>query len=166
MNEINEIIDKEKMKDTRERARTQSLFLELGYTDFAMYTLKDEDYFYKGELYPSLKRLYLSMEDVVEYDFANKYLLGWSHWQRMCENKQIKAHINEWRTELELKLRSRGVKEMMNKADTSPMAAKWLADKGWVTKKDAKEELNASGKVKIQEQIDNDFGADIARIGL
>ena len=57
-------IDKATLRDTKGRPLTQSLFLELGYnTQYAVYTLKDEDYNYEGKLYPSLKRLYLEMEE-------------------------------------------------------------------------------------------------------
>lgn len=127
-------IDKATLRDTLGRPLTQSLFLELGYnTQYAVYTLKDEDYEYEGKLYPSLKRLYLEMEDVVEYDFANKYLLGWNHWKRLQENKQLTPHIDEWRTELELKLRSQAVRDIidMTADEKSFQAAKWIADKGW-----------------------------------
>jgi hypothetical protein len=80
-------IDKRRLKDKMGRPMTQALFLEIGYeTDKAVYTLKDDDHTHNGVVYPSLKRLYLEMEDVVEYDFANTYLLGWSHWKRMNEN--------------------------------------------------------------------------------
>lgn len=127
-------IDKATLRDTKGRPLTQSLFLELGYnTQYAVYTLKDEDYNYEGKLYPSLKRLYLEMEDVVEYDFATKYLLGWSHWKRLEENKLLTPHIDVWREELELKLRSQAVRDIidMTADEKSFQAAKWIADKGW-----------------------------------
>ena len=48
---------------------TQGLFLEIGYkTDLAIYTLKGEDYEFRGVLYPSIKKAYLEMEDVIEYE--------------------------------------------------------------------------------------------------
>ena len=56
------------------RPITQSLFLEIGYTEHAVYTLKDDDYEYNGKVYPSLKKAYLELEDTTEYDFANQYL--------------------------------------------------------------------------------------------
>ena len=63
-------MDKNSLKSTNGIPLTQSLFLEIGYTDYAVFTLKDDDYEYKGRVYPSLKRLYLEMEDVGEYEFA------------------------------------------------------------------------------------------------
>lgn len=160
-------IDKDRLRDNMGRPLTQGLFLEIGYDPkFAVYTLKDDDFFYEGELYPSLKRLYLEEEDPGEWEFANKYLANWSAWERICENKLFKKRIEGWRRELEIKLRSKGIRHMMHKAEDSPMAAKWLADKGWTEKKagrPSKAEIEAEKRSLAQ--ADNDFSADIKRIG-
>lgn len=154
-------IDKSLLKDTQGRPLTQGLFLEISYnTQYAVYTLKDEDHEYEGKVYPSLKRLYLSMEDVVEYDFANKYLLGWSHWKRLQENKAINKYITEWREELELKLRSQAVRDIidMTADEKSFQAAKWIADKGW--EKLAKGRPRTADKVReeaLQSAIEEDY---------
>ena len=157
---------REKMLDTSGRPITQSLFLEVGYSDFAVYTLKEVDFEYNGVVLPSIKRLYLEMEDTTEFEFAHTYFLGWKHWQRICENKALKTHINEWREELELKLRARAVRQMMALADEgSYQASKWLADRGWDTRgagrpsKAEKERNNA-----LNERVDNEYGADIHRL--
>lgn len=160
-------IDKSRLRDSRGRPLTQSLFLEIGYTDFAVYTLKDEDHNYNGKVYPSLKRLYLEHEDPVEYDFATTYLLGWDHWQRLNENKLIAVEIDKWRNELELKLRSQAFRDIldMTAEEKSFQAARWLADKGWVKgpvgrpSKKQKEKEDA-----FEEKIKNEYGADILRL--
>lgn len=160
-------IDKSKLKDSRERPLTQSLFLEIGYSEFAVYTLKDEDYTYHGKVYPSLKRLYIEEEDPVEYVFANKYLLGWDHWQRICNNKVLRKYVDQWREELSIKARSQAVQSIMDMAliDKSFQAAKWLAEKGWdknpvgrPTK--ASKESDADFDRKMQEE----YGAEIYRL--
>jgi hypothetical protein len=45
------------MLDSMGKFRTQSLFLELGYGEDAVYTLKDQDHEHNGTVYPSLKRI-------------------------------------------------------------------------------------------------------------
>ena len=162
------MLDKSKMLDTMGRSITQSLFLEIGYTESAMFTLKEDDYKYKGKIYPSLKRLYLEEEDPTEYEFASKYLLGWKHWQRILDNKSVREHIDEWREELEVKLRSRGVKALMLSAEAgNHQSAKWLADRGW--------DLRAAGRpskaekeneLKKQTNIIDEFKADSARLSV
>lgn len=105
------------------------------------------------------------MEDPVEYDFANTYLLGWQHWTRLCENKIIRAHIDLWREELELKLRSRAVKDMIRTAPESFQAAKWLADRGWSQRgagRPTKAELEHNKK--LSERIDQEYTGDVLRL--
>ncbi len=161
-------INKKLMKDTSGRPMTQSLFLENGYdTDKAVYTLKDDDHTHKGIVYPSLKKLFLELEDVIEYEFANTYLLGWSHWQRLNKNKLMTKHFAEWREELELSLRSQGVRGIidMTADEKGFQACKWLVDKGW----DKKQAGRPSKSEKLKEErqqaaLDDEFTGDVVRM--
>lgn len=159
-------MDKTRLLDSSGRPLTQSLFLELGYSDYAVYSLKDVDHELNGKKYPSIKRIYLEMEDTTEYEFANMHLLGWKHWQRLCENKQIAIHINEWREELELKLRARAVKQMVELADGgSYQAAKWLADRGWDVRAAGRPSNAEKEKHKaIANRVNEEYGADVHRL--
>ncbi|MNQ04007.1 hypothetical protein D3C85_167140 [compost metagenome] len=162
------MINKEKLVDSMGRPLTQSLFLEIGYSDYAVYTLKEYDYPYKGKHYPSLKKLYLKEEDPTEYVFAEKHLLGWQHWKRLCENKVIAKHIEEWREEMELKIRSQAVRDMMNLCASENgnfSAAKFLADKGWEKRtagRPSKQEKERH--LRMEEKIVSEFEADIVRL--
>lgn len=160
------LINKEKMLDTMGRPLTQSLFLELGYSDSALYTLKDNDFDYNGKLLPSIKRLYLECGDPTEYDFATIHLLGWGHWQRICENKAIRRYIDEWRIELEVKLRSGAVKSALAQAASgSFQASKWVADRGWDTRGAGRpSKADVERELKVQSGIQDEFSADILRM--
>lgn len=160
-------IDKTRLKDSQGRPLTQGLFLEVAYdTKYAVYTKKDEDFEYEGVVYPSLKRLYLEMEDPIEYDFANKYLLNWQQWQRICNNKLFKKEIDSWREELELKIRAGALKGLADAAYSKDnvQAFKYLLEKGW-------EKRGAGRPTKKQQEHDeslknaiaNDYAEDIAR---
>ena len=158
---------KDKLRDTSGRPLTQSLFLELGYSDYSVYTLKDEDHTHKGTTYTSLKRLYLECSDPTEYTFAKQHLLGWKHWERLCANKIIKKHIDEWREELEVKLRSEGVLKTIEQArgGHSFQATKWLADRGWDKRaagRPSKEEVER--ETRIQSKISDEFNDDVVRL--
>lgn len=161
-------VDKGKFKDSGGRPLTQSLFLEIGYTNNAFYTLKDEDYKYKGKVYPSLKRLFLEEEDPHEYIFATTYLLGWNHWQRLCDNKQLRKHIDEWRNELDLKIKSAGFKAILESAldeEGGFQAQKYLADRGWDKKGAGRPKKDTSEHDdKVQTMLEDDFSADIIRL--
>lgn len=157
---------KDKMVDSMGRPITQSLFLEIGYTDAALYTLKEQDFEYNGKVLPSIKRLYLEIADPTEYEFAQTCFLGWSHWQRLCENKAVRKHIDEWRVELEVKLRSRGVKTAMLAAyGGNFQASKWLADRGWDTRGPGRpSKAEVERETKIQAAMSDEFSADIIRM--
>jgi len=159
-------IDKSGMKDSMEKLRTQSLFLEVGYTDSSIYTLKDNDHEHKGRVYPSLKRLYLAHEDPTEYDFAVTYLLGWNHWQRICDNAILGKHVNQWREELELKIRSQGIRDIMDmSADGSYQASKFLADRGWDKRAVGRpSKAEKEREANMQKSLDDDFSADVSRM--
>ena len=160
------LIDKSKMVDVGNRPYTQSLFLEVNYDENAIYTFKERDHEWNGKVYPSLKKLYVEFEDPTEYEFAQEYLLGWSHWQRLLENKLIRKHIDEWRLELEYRLRSKAAKKMIQKAERGDyQAAKWLLDRGWATRgagRPSKADLEASKAVA--ERVQNDYSADVHRL--
>lgn len=161
-------VNKKDLVDTKGRPLTQSLFLEISYDpEVAIYTLKDYDHEYEGKKFPSLKLLYLDMEDLIEYEFSYKYLLGWNHWQRICNNKLFTAKIQEWRKELELKIRSQAVADIINMTaeEKSFQAAKWLADKGW-DKKGAGRPTNESvdREREMQASLKDEYGADVKRL--
>ena len=161
-------VDKSKLKDSMGRPLTQSLFLEIGYkTEFAVYTLDEEDKEYKGKIYPSLKRLYLEEEDAIEYEFAKKYLLGWSHWERLNENKLLSEHFEKWRTELELSIRSTALKGIIEQAtkDSGFQANKWLSDRGWIKRaagRPSKEDINK--ELAIRQRMTDEFQRDLDRL--
>lgn len=163
-------MDKSKFKDSRGRPLTQSLFLEMGYnTDLAVYTLDDEDKVYKGKTYPSLKRLYLEMADPVEYNFATEHLAGWNQWQRICNNKLTGKHVEEWRIELELKMRSDAIQEIVEISTTEKgfQAAKFIAKKEWEggSVGRPKKKVDEEREKIINEKLEDEFSADIIRLG-
>lgn len=157
-------IDKSGFKDVMGRALTQSLFLEHNYdTDFAYYTLDDEDKEYKGKTYPSLKKLYIASDDPIEYEFANTYLLGWAHWQKICGNKILLRHVEQWREELELKIASEGFRTILDQSENNVQATKWLIEKGW-KKQGAGRPKKDSGQKALDDFIEKEFEGDVVRM--
>lgn len=154
------------MLDDMNRPMTISMFLEVKYDETALFTLKDQDYIYKGKYLPSMKRLYLKIADPTEYEFATTVLLSWKHWQKMCDNKVLRKHIDEWRFELEYKLRSQGVRNALLLANAGNFnAAKWVADRGWESRgagRPSKAEVER--QTKIEQTISEEYSAEIHRM--
>lgn len=164
-------IDKEAMIDDKGAARTQSLFLETSYADpeYAQYTLKPRDHVYKGKTLPSIKRLFLEMEDPTEYMFAQKYFLDWDHWQQIKKNKLIAQHMKGWQEELEIRCRALGVRSMFDLAldgeKPNYQAAQFLAKGGWSDRPAGRPSKEAvERETKIQARIKEEFGDDLMRL--
>lgn len=161
-------IDKKRFKDDGGRYLTQSLFLELGYdTDKAVFTFDGHDKEYKGNTYFSLKKLYLDSEDPHEYLFATENLYDWEHWQRLCNNKAILEHISIWREELQIKLASLGVQEILRATeDGNFQASKYIADRGWDKKVGRPSKADIEKKTKLDERLIDEFKDDFERVGV
>lgn len=123
-------------KSKRGVLMTNGLFLEMSYMDTkdAVFTLKADDYEHEGKMYVSLQKRYLSYDHVPgsEYEFANIELGGWKHWVKLQANEMFKPYIKEWQDEMEVKMRAKGVVNIMKCAsEKNFQAAKWLADAGY-----------------------------------
>jgi hypothetical protein len=144
--------------------------------ELAIYTLKGYDLVKEDEetgevkVYKSLKLLYLECNDPTEYTFANEYLGGWEHWQRLQGNSEINEYIITWREELEVKLRSMAVRAMMQTAvaegSKGTTAAKWLADKGWTDRRGRPSKAEVERQKKIHANIKDEIAEDAERLGL
>lgn len=156
---------------------TRALFYEVAGEDKSgvIYTLKDRDHIVDGNVLPSLYRLYMEMEDLTEYEFANKYLDGWEHWKMIDDAYWMKDIVKRWREELYLKIAARalnGIKTISRTNTRDAMAAqRYLIEKGWIPK-DEKEKRGRPSKEDIkkeaQRQVLNDrqLKEDMDRIGL
>ncbi len=126
-----------KFKTAQGRRLTKGLFFETTLADKStvLYTLKEEDH----EGYPSLKKLYLEVEDPTEYKFATSYLSGYSHWEELCKCEWFIPHLELWRKELELKIKSKALYQIREEAENDLSKSKFTANKfllegGWKPK--------------------------------
>lgn len=160
------MFEREAFLDSDGKPLTQSLFLEIGYSDKAIYTLKEQDHEYNGKTYIAIKQRYIEMNDPTEYQFATTYFMNWKHWQRICENKVLRKHIDEWREELEIKLRSEATKKMIDSAASGNyQATKWLADRGWDVRGAGRPtKLEKEKNARINEHINDEYGGDVIRL--
>lgn len=123
----------------------------------ALYTLRPNDYHSSttGKTYPSLYRAYLEMEDVTEFEFAEKYFESYEHFERLLDSKFFKEFIEKCRRHLELKLKARALRNIQILAEDDQckdhmQANKYLIDKGY----DSTKEDKGTKKTKLtQKQI-------------
>lgn len=138
------------------RNLTKGLFFETTMEDKTgvSYTLKDRDY--KG--FPSLYLLYMKCGDLTEYEFANKYLSGWSQWQTLCETSWFKEFVDRWRWELELRTKSEGLRRIIEESTSEGKnkynANKFLVEGGWMAKVDTKSAVGRPTKERIKQEAE------------
>jgi len=158
---------KDHLKDTTGRYRTQSLFWEYRHTTDMppLWTLKES-----GCALPSLKDLYLSHLDPTEYSFAMDAFGSWAQWLRISENKVILKEVQQWRDELEVKVRSEGLRAVISEAQGGKAqfnAAKFLAKADWKgTSKGRPSKDEIARNLKVETRLADSVDNDAQRLGL
>jgi len=149
------LFEREQLIDHIGAFRTQSLFFETNKSKLSpIMTLKRYDLERKGVILLSLHRVYMEHSDPTEYAVAMDVFGSWKQWLKLLGNKEIRGHIDEWRIELEVKLRSEAINALAHTAkhegSKGTAAAKYLAERGWEKRKagaPSKEEVVREKKV-------------------
>jgi hypothetical protein len=130
-------IDLKVFRDSRNKFRTESLFVELSrapnYESY--FTLKDFDL--KGRI--SMRRKYLEIADPTEYKVGMQLLGDFKHWQVLCTRSWFIPHVQQWRMELQAQLESEAIEVLKEvagdkKAGGRVQAAKLLVERPWEQK--------------------------------
>lgn len=113
------------------------------------------------------RKKYVELADPTGYQAAMELLGDWEHWLLIIKSPSFAPHLAQWNVELEIKLRSEGIKQLLKqcKLPTGISAAKWLAEAGFIerdkrTKKGKQEEEAAARDSKAN------VAADAKRLGL
>lgn len=130
-----------------------ALFLEQSYEDrtFVLYTLKDDDH----DGYKSLYKLYMSIQDPTEIKFAEACFENYDHWVKVSECKWMVPFITRWREELDLRIRSKALANVMHIAADehskfSYEANKYLLSGQW--KPSQKDPVGRPSKERIRQE--------------
>lgn len=160
--------------DVMGRMRTQSLFYEFkdpGYP--ALFTLKEEDFTDQdGTTYLSLRRLYVESLDPTEYTFSQRAFGSWRHWSRIRDLNWFAPFYTEWKTELDVRLRSIGATQLRKLAEgeatlSNPTAAKYFADGSYwpqQKKRGRPSSSEVAGERKRLALADKELDDDLQRI--
>ncbi len=123
--------------------------------------------------YPSVKmkspfklsdwhKVYMAHSDVTEYGPAMELLGNWGHWMALRKNQTLGKIFDEWKLEVEIKIRSENVAVLMSHAKSpgGTAAAKWLAEAGF-NPRDLRLRKSREMEEKIKEgmisRIENDY---------
>ena len=151
-------------KDSMGRWLTKALFYEANnyQIDNALFTIGDEDITVKGRTLISLRKRFVESNDPTGYTTAIEFLGGYAHWENLLKSS-IKIEIEKWQNELDIKLRSIGLRNTICLAKKGNFnAARFLAEKGWdkrTTGRPTKAELEGRLKqdAELHLTLDEDF---------
>lgn len=159
----------DRFKGSKGHWLTKKLFLETcgGDLDRVMYTLREEEKTYRGITYPSIKKIFIELEDPTEYFIATEYFGCWKHWVLISEGI-LKNEIESWRDELEVRLRAKGLAQIRTLSENGDRnAAKILLDKGWSKRKaGAPSKQEKVNELKKQANIVSIVDNDLQRLGI
>lgn len=165
------------LKDTSNRPRTQSLFIEYENENYrAVFTLQPFNVIKDGTEYLSLYRKYMEIADPTEYRFAIKCFGSYQHWQLLQSRPWFQPYVNAWREELDASIKSQAAVEMFEIANTTSsdqtrvQALKWLSDRGYLGSipkpkrrgRPSKEEIE--GELRRQLTNSKDINDDYTRL--
>jgi len=112
------------------------------------------------------RSLYVETGDPTGYDFAVNHVGGWKHWLALKESPALSHHISQWEEELEAKVRSASLKNIikLSEGDKGYQASKFLTDGGWKPKeigRPTREKIER--EVRIKSAMYNEFDLEIVK---
>ena len=110
-------------KDTMNRWLTAGLFHETSSKEgTSLYSLD------------KAREKFLELSDMTGYKFSQEMLGGYQHWQAL-EASKISFYLEEWKDELEVKMRSESLSRIVEVAESGHYQSnKFLMDRGWDTR--------------------------------
>ena len=122
-----------------------------------VFTLKEYD---RGGCI-SLRQIYLAHEDPTEYFFAKEVFGSWDFWKELRNCEVLRAEVEKWRSELEVRLRAKAFVNILRTADGKDKNAydanKVIVKTGWKLPQELQAAYNNRGrpsKEEIREELE------------
>src|SRR5690349_13466613 len=99
------------------------------------------------------RKTYVDIADPTDYQAAMLLIGSWEHWQALVQNPSFFAHLEVWRREVEVKVRSEAIINLVKQSATpkGTPAAKWLAEAGFVPRNMRNKKQREEGEGAAQE---------------
>lgn len=132
-----------KFRNINGKYKTADLFTEHNKYGEPLYSLKE------------LKKVYLTYEDITEYDFAVDHFEDYAHWEEIAKSATLKDEIEQWRKELVLKIKARALKGIIRDAvkDNKFECNKFLLSNGWIDKTESTSKRGRPTKEEIKQEL-------------
>jgi len=149
----------ENFKNATHKYITSSLFKETAdNNDLALFTLKEVG----DENFISLREEFMKDGDPTGYTTALRIFGSYRLWRALLQNREIKAFVEEYQDEMEVKLKVEAIRKM-RKMD-NPTAQKWLADKGWLSQRGRPSKAEKQREQTREASLKRELSEDAERI--
>jgi len=110
---------------------------------------------------------YVQLSDPTEYVAALVLLGNWEHWQALLTSTPFMVHLEQWRREVEVKVRSEAIIELVKQSKNTKgtMAAKWLAEAGFVAR-DKRTKKGREDSDAAERESKSKVAEDAKRLGI
>lgn len=123
--------------------------------------------------YIALKEIYMQIADPTEYQFAMTVFGSYRHWKQIAKLVWVKPYVEEWREELEIKLKSEAIIGITALADdpeiketTKLQSLKWLAQSEYAAKKTETQKKKEAKEDRVQMAVVDTVKDDFERLGI
>jgi len=162
------------MKDVMGNYLTLALFWETRHIPNEkkyppLFTIKDREHVVKGVEYVSLKRIYMSYSHVpgMEYEFAEDMFDCWSQWKTIAEKSELSKLVQEWRDELDIRIKAVAMKTLLQQSKDNIVAARAiLAGEHKGNKRGRPSKAEVEREKKLAAGVRDNLDEDMQRLGL
>jgi len=139
---------------------TVGLFFETARTE----EVEAEPHFYLAEW----RKRYVEIADPTGYIAAMELMGDWEHWMFLRTSKAFSAIMDGWDKEVEVKLRSAAIKNLIvnSKSEKGQASAKWLAEAGFKMNVDKRKKDVKLQEEAIVKEVASKVADDMERLGL
>lgn len=112
------------------------------------------------------RKTFVETEDLTEYKGAMALVGDWKEWLRFKrEWSSFQNIVDEWKEEIEVRLRSRAVAQLIKASESSVDAAKWVAEGKFNRRKPGTPtKAEKEREIKIQTKMTDAVEDEIARV--
>ena len=154
--------------DTMGRFHTKALFVETISKELLAKGVKPV-YTLKGDpAYTDIREIFIDSDDPTGYTFAMQAFNSWEHLKHLRTLSWFAPLYDQWLEELEVKMRAEAIRNIVKQSfkDKGTTAAKYIADRGWETKRGRPSKDEIEKERKQQAAMRRELDADASRISI
>lgn len=113
---------------------------------------------------------FVALDDPTGYEWAEKYLGSWAHWEKLIECPWFAPHLEDWKREIDVKGVNKAVQRIkeiaVGESSQALPANRYIAEKGWEKARGRPSKSEIKGELLKATKRVEEHEEDMKRIGL